>query len=326
MEAISKSASASRACAVFLVVVFSIMSFPASGQEVELKGKYGDWSLYCLKDVDGSNYEKCSLTNGALAPDDPKLWTKVAITLVGPSGEVEMTIRTPLLKYFRNGISLGFDGRQAVRAPIDTCSISSCESIISLNETLMDQVATRRQLSIEYQIQEARGIVIFLDLAQMRDALKALEKGTGLSSEVVASADRRRQMHDAKVLLERRVFELAANAGTSDWKAPLKTCRELPATKVVFVSQDLTIRQRDEVRDWAKKSKECDNSAVWVRQHSADSDRASGLDRAPLWSVYGVVSEVAPAGLVPTEGDDAKVAVAPLSSTEVPYHRPKSSR
>lgn len=298
-----------------------LLSTQSSAQDVELREKFGSWSLYCLKQASQSSYGNCSLTNGTHASDNPDRWIKVALALVGPSGDVEMTVRTPFLKYLKNGISLGFDGRQAVKAFVDTCSLSSCDTIISMNDSLMDQIATRHQMSIEYQVEQARSVVIVIDLAEIRPALRALEVGTGLRSEVVAMANRRRVIDTASVLLERRAFASVGHT-SSDWKAPLKSCRALPKTKVVLVSQN-RVEDEDDVIDWAEKSSKCDDTAVWVRQRSSSQDGAAGLDRAPLWSVFDVVRKVARTGLVPPEGDDTKVAVAPLFSVESPFTNSK---
>ena len=126
----------------WLIVVSALVStgsiVNAAGPEVELKEKFGIWSLYCLKEA----AQHCSITSGVYAKDNPQFWTKVAVTINSASGDLEMTVRTPVLKYFRNGVSLGFDGRQAVKGYIDTCSESSCESAITLNERLVDQIGT----------------------------------------------------------------------------------------------------------------------------------------------------------------------------------------
>jgi invasion protein IalB len=313
--------------AVPALAVLFIITSPAGAQEVELKEKFGIWSVYCLKDAPQTRDRNCSITAGVHAKDNADSWVKVAITIAGPSNEWEMTVRTPKLTYLRNGISLGFDGRQAVKGFIDTCGVSSCESLIALDDRLVDQVGTSDRMSIEYQVAKDKGTVLLLDLDEIVPALRSLEQRLGLSSQAIASADERRRSKSAgkadpvTVVLERRrsgqssPMQAMAMEG---WKAPFTKCSGSPATKKVVLNTDLTLRNQKEVMDWAEKSSKCNpDGTVWIRQDApaaaptATTTGAAAVYTARLgsYAVHKFVNKIVPSAVIPD--DDSRVAVVP---------------
>ena len=291
---------------------------PSGGPYVEAKERFGLWSLYCLKDSIPS-YGKCSIAAGVQAKDNADLWTKVAISIANASGDIALTVRTPFLKYLRNGISLGFDGRQAVKGIVDSCSATSCETTIRLDDTLVSQIGTRDKMSIEYQVADDRSALLVLNLEQVVPALHALESSEGMSSEAIASVDGSRMNREAwkepvKLVLERRKFDRVAAVSKSSeaWKAPFQKCSDVPITKVVMVNSDLTVQNEREFWDWTEKSSKCTADAVaWIKAPKSAPETGPALDSSRLasWTVYSYVSKFMPTGVVP--GDGSRVAVVP---------------
>jgi len=291
-------------------------------QEVEAKEKFGLWSLYCLKD----SYGKCSITAGVQARDKPDLWAKVAISIANASGDLALVVRTPFLKYLRSGISLGFDGRQAVKGIVDSCAPASCETTIQLDDVLVSQIGTRDKMSIEYRVADDRSVLLVLDLDQVVPALHALESSAGVRSEAIAlvgegrTNTETRKSEPVKLVLERRKFDrvVAASKSSEAWKAPLQKCSDVPMTKVVMVNSDLTVQNEREFWDWTEKSSKCTADAVtWIKAGKSGSEPRSALDSSRLasWTVYNYVSKVMPTGVVPDDG--SRVAVTPSTVESV---------
>jgi invasion protein IalB len=305
-------------------------------QEIEAKEKFGLWSLYCLKDS-GPTYGKCSIAAGVQAKDNADLWTKVAISIRDDSGDLALTVRTPFLRYLRNGIAVGFDGRQAVKGIVDRCSATSCETTIRLDETLVSQIGTRDKMSVEYQVADDKSALLVLDLEQVVPALHALGSTVGMTSEAIASVDGSRANMEAwkstpvKLVLERRQFKgvVAASKSSEAWKAPFQKCSDVPITKVVMVNSDLTLQNEREFRDWAEKSSKCTADAVaWIKAAKPALEARPALDSSRLasWTVYNYVSKFMPTGVVP--GDGSRVAVVPLTVESVStgrYDSPSST-
>jgi invasion protein IalB len=294
-----------------------------AAQDIELKEKFGIWSLYCQKGATRTQYGNCAITAGIHAKDNAERWVKVAIAFANASGDLEMTVRTPFLGLLRNGVSLGFDGRQAVRGIFDTCAATSCESTISLDDRLLEQLGIGDKMSIEYQIAADQVGLFVLELDQMVRALASLEQNDGLSSQAIASvAGSKKNKFAAKpdprmFVLERRKFEQGGSSKGSmavAWKAPLKKCSGSPPTKKVLVDSNLTVLNEKDVLDWAEKSSKCANEvAVWIRYENSASDgsSSSSLDPTRLgsWTVYNSVSRVVPTGVVPEDG--SRVPILP---------------
>lgn len=305
-----------------------------SAQDIEAKEKFGLWSLYCLKDDAGPSFGRCSIAAGVQAKDNVDLWARLAITVANASGDLTLTVRTPFLKYLRNGISLGFDGRQAVKGIVDSCSATSCETIIRLDEMLVSQIGTRDKMSIEYQVAGDRSALLVLDLAQVVPALQALGRSAGTTSDAIASFDGSRlkgeiwRSEPVKLVLERRKFDrvVAASKSNEAWKAPFQKCSDVPITKVVMVNSDLTVQNEREFRDWAEKSSKCTADAVaWIKATKPATEVAPALDSSRLasWTVYNYVSKFMPTGVVP--GDGSGVAVTPSTVETVSTMRYDSS-
>lgn len=301
-------------------------------QEVELKDKFGLWSVYCLEDAKPRS-DMCSTTAGVHANDNPDFWTKVAITIGSSSGDLAMTVRTPFLKNLRSGISLGFDGRQAVKGIIDNCSNSFCESTIALDESLMNQIATRKKMSIEYQVSDQKSALLILDLDQILPALHSMR--AGMRSAMASANDSKtgaEQSAPVRLVLERRKFERAVTASSKSaeaWKAPFQKCSEAPVTKVVVVNSDLTVQNEHEFREWTDKSSKCNADAVtWIKgdTNGNQTSAALGANRMASWTLYNYVSKLMPTGVVPEEG--SRVAVVPEQTIEMvfPYTAGKGSK
>jgi hypothetical protein len=226
-----------------------------------------------------------------------------------------MTVRTPILKYLRNGISLGFDGRQVAKGIVDSCSDSFCESAIALDETLLNQIGTRHKMSIEYQLSDDKSALLVFDLDQVVPALRS----AALISEPVTWASGNDAKNDGKsepvrLVLERRKFEqvIASSKSTEAWKAPLQKCAEVPSTKVVFMNKDLTLQNEREFREWTSKSSKCNADAVaWIKADTGVSQTNGALDsgRVASWTLYNYISKVMAAGVVPEDG--SRVAIVP---------------
>ncbi|MGY3487844.1 invasion protein IalB [Bradyrhizobium sp. USDA 4011] len=290
-----------------------VFAGPCMAQDVFLKEKFGLWSVYCLRDGAPSN-GKCTVTAGVHANDNPDLWIKVAVGFANPAGDLVMTLRTPLLTYLRNGISVGFDGKQTVKAFVDKCPNSTCESTLAIDDRLMYQIATHDKMSVEYQVSEDRGIALILDLDQILSALNSIKPGGG---EAIASADPKKPSPQAavRVLVERRKHELATSLSSgalAAWNAPLQNCPKVPATKVVLVNADLTVQNEEELLDWADKSNKCTPDAVaWIKAEGSSSPNGPALDRSRMasWTLYNYVSKTMPAGVIPEDG--SQVAILP---------------
>jgi invasion protein IalB len=303
----------------WLIVSLSVLGAGTSAaQEVELKHKFGIWSVYCSKETVQPSYSSCSITSGVQAKDNADIWTKVAVAIASPTGELEMTVRTPVLKYLRKGISLGFDGRQAVKGIVDSCTASACESTISLDALLINQIGTADRMSIEYPVGEEKGVLLTFDLEQIVPALDAMEKYAGLRSDAIASAEGIRvSKSPIRLVLERRRFEQIAMSDVA-WKAPLEKCSAAPTTKVVFVNNDLTVQNEKDVRDWVEKSSKCSSEAVaWIKEEPTGAETTgASLDPVRLGSLtlYNYVSKIMPTGVVP--GDNARVPIFPQFTPE----------
>ena len=290
---------------------------PCFGQEIELKEKFGPWSKYCLKDAKPS-FSKCTVTAGVHANDSPDLWTKVAVSIASPAGDLVMTVRTPLLTYLRNGISVGFDGRQAVRAFVDKCSNSMCESTLGLDEWLMNQIATHDKMSVEYQVADDKSALLVLDLDQILPALHSIEGAAALRSQAIASAEGSRLQKPVRLVVERRKFELTTSASSvvaEAWKAPFQKCMSTPTTKVVVINTDLSVQNKKELLDWTEKSSKCTPDAVvWIKSDGNATGTGATLDpsRMASWTLYNEVSKMMPAGVVPEDGSHVAVLPGPI--------------
>jgi invasion protein IalB len=152
---------------VWLLVVTAVscafFSTISLAQDVILKSSIANWSIYCLRDVSEIKPQDCSLVTAAVGETDANDWIKVGITLSSPQ-EMEMTIRTPRLNYFKTGISITGEGTQLGRAFIDKCNDTSCQTTVAVDSRMLQGLATAKSLRFEYQISESEGVALAVNV------------------------------------------------------------------------------------------------------------------------------------------------------------------
>jgi hypothetical protein len=253
--------SARRVAVLLGATTWSALLFSTSSQaqEVMLKNTIGNWSIYCLKDVSDIKPQDCSLVTAAVAESNPSDWIKVGVTLSSPQ-DMEMTIRTPRLRYFKRGISVTSDGAQ-------------------LGRVLLSDLATAKVLTFEYQTHEHESIAIAVDAERFITALGELHKT--VFSAVVANVP-----WTFTVQLRTNPNSKGSSYG---WGTLLNDCYGSPATKVVKVS-NFEIQDGRSFEQWLSNSRRCSGEVVWITDDTKSATK-NFLSEASKYKVYMVVKD-----------------------------------
>jgi invasion protein IalB len=243
-----------------------------------LKNTIGNWSIYCLKDVSDIKPQDCSLVTAAVAESNPSDWIKVGVTLSSPQ-DMEMTIRTPRLRYFKRGISVTSDGAQLGRVFIDKCDDTFCQSTIALDSRMLSDLATAKVLTFEYQTHEHESIAIAVDAERFITALGELHKT--VFSAVVANVP-----WTFTVQLRTNPNSKGSSYG---WGTLLNDCYGSPATKVVKVS-NFEIQDGRSFEQWLSNSRRCSGEVVWITDDTKSATK-NFLSEASKYKVYMVVKD-----------------------------------
>lgn len=275
--------SAGRIAVLLAVTALSALSFStlSPAQEVVLKNTIGNWSIYCVKDVSDVKPQDCSLVTAAAAEGNPSDWIKVGVTL-SSSQDMELTIRTPQLRYFRRGISVTSDGAQIGRAFVDKCDDTSCQSTVALDSRMLSGLATAKVLTFEYQTHEHEGIAIAVDAERFITALSELHRT--VFSAVVANVP-----WTFTVQLRTNPNNEGSSHG---WGTPLTNCYGSPATKVVKVS-NFEIQDGRGFEQWLSRARRCGEEVVWITDETKSATK-NFLSEASKYKVYMVVKDKMP--------------------------------
>jgi invasion protein IalB len=239
---------------VMAIVGTSTFANIGLAQEVALRSSFGNWSIYCLKDAPDPQPVDCSLVTAVAAQDNPNAWVKIGIAFSSPE-ELEMTIRTPRLNYFRRGIVITSDSGPVGRAFIEKCEESFCLTTVAVDARILQGLTSTKSLTFEYQINENEGIVIAVDAEQFSTALVELNKV--VFPLLVADVEQ-----GWKFLVELRKNP---NFGSSvyTWGARYPDCNGSPSHEIVKVS-NLKIENDRQLEEWLYNVQQCQESVVWV--------------------------------------------------------------
>jgi invasion protein IalB len=259
-----------QATAIMGLMVVSVMgavcfSTRSSAQEVMLKSSIANWSIYCLKDVTEIKPQDCSLVTAAVGKDNASAWVKMGIALSSPQ-EMEMTIRTPRLNYFRKGISITKDGAQLGRAFIDKCTNTFCQSTIAVDSRMLDGLLAAHSLTFEYQTSDEEGVALAVNVREFSRALGELYQ---VVFPALVAMPLSANLKEWTFTVELRKNP---NISTSmyTWGARYPNCYGSPSTKTVSVS-NLTIQDDQKFEEWLNDSLRCPEAVVWVTGETQDA-------------------------------------------------------
>lgn len=345
---ISDCASIQRLFSLFALSTLFWSPALALAQDVEQKSRLGNWSVYCVKDIKPA-IATCSLATAAVADIDPGAWLKLGLAYTSPSGDLELTIRTPRLNYFKRGISIAADGRQLGRAFVDYCNTSLCQTTITVESRILQGLGTSENATFEYQTGEDDGVAIAISLAQFVPALAELRRTVGMEAAAIVTADNRSEW---KVVNRLRTFinfvtfgkfkgdvetpftvevrsnpfsahSYTYNVSGAGWGKPLYDCLGKEASKEVKVTSDLKVKDDRKLKEWLVASKSCpDDAVVWIipknKQANTPHDQAEAdLERLSIYTLYDTVRDRVSKNVViadPT-GVPLKISERPLGLT-----------
>jgi invasion protein IalB/sporulation protein YlmC with PRC-barrel domain len=282
---------------------------PASAQSLEKKdGNFGDWAVYCLKDVNPSGSRECSVVTGGHAGDDITVWAKVGFELA-PQSILQMTVRIPFITNIGDGISIGFDGHQFGLVFLDTCTLISCQSTINVDPKMLRLLGSSSRLTIEYNYAKDATKILVFKLAGIKPGLALLQQLAVDPAPAIAGTFDDKTSTMASILrytLERRELPSAdsINATTAIWKTPYKKCSGVPETVEVTLSKELQIVNDRRLDEWLDQSRRCTDAAfVWVRSETRKGESFDPGDLG-ISTVLEAARKKFPAAEVPDDDKD----------------------
>lgn len=293
---ISSAQSGRAVCmAVLLAVSGTVpLSTRSVAQEVEKKSSIGNWSVYCLKNVQSPKIQDCSVATAAVADGDSNAWLRIALAFDSSPREIAMIVRTPYLNDFSKGISINNEQNQLGKAFIQRCDAQSwCQTVIHVDSRLLRGLAIAREVSFQYQVSDTESIALAVNFESFLPAIGELAKVLGFAEQPWELGD-----HTFKVELRTVPFNLGQDdlgqglvsgyINGMSWGTPLKDCYGRPAAKMVTVSSKLEIQDDVQFEEWLSHSARCGMKTVlWI----LDDPRRPGkvetpLDAASKFTVY----------------------------------------
>jgi invasion protein IalB len=277
-------------------------------QEVALQKQIGSWSVYCIKGVVSPQPQDCSVVTAVVSDSDAAAWIRLGFYLrsskSGSEPTVSLKIKTPRLDFFKNGISIGLDGRHIGQAFIETCDKKSCETTVSVDAELRQDLITAKLATFEYQINSAESVSLAVSVEQLPIALAELAKNVGLSEPVVAkkgnSPDGNVLVYHVQLRTNPYLFTSSMEADTNNWGDPVGVCDGVPASKEVKVAiKNLKIQNNMQLATWLDATKHCSNGSIfWVTQGVVQQPENSITTDAGLHAVYDAVRDKVPEAVV----------------------------
>jgi len=271
---------------MLLIALAALLYSPMGlAQEVKLDRVIGNWSIYCSENT---TVRDCSLVTGAVADDDAKVWVKIAFAFSSPS-EIQMTVRTPHLSRLKlsPGVSIAADDHHLGRVFIQDCYETSCQTTVALDPRIFRGFALSKVATFAYPTAEREGEALAINFEQFVLALNELAKAVFPPRTMAAMPVEGRPV-------QFRV-ELRKHPTTVRWGKPLKTCHNLPASKVVSVSSNFEIAEEKDFDQWLDGMKRCDGDVAWISSLTGEHGTALGVwGQTSKFVVYQKVKEKMP--------------------------------
>jgi invasion protein IalB len=277
---------------VFLAFLSFVLPAVSYSQEVELKTRLNDWSIYCTKDVNRLGLNDCSLVTAAVAADNPDVWIRLGFAYVSGAGDLEMTTKTPKLKFLKKGVSISTNGRQIGRFFIETCAEDSCQTTVVVDSPILFGFGTAEKATFEYQVNDREGVAISLNVDGLFPALSELRKLIGLEPIKMAS-EWKSSERSLTVQMRTNPYYIGTSSEKEAWGTPITGCKGFSATKEVKVASG-RVKDDKELREWASISKQCsEKSVLWIlpSKHNKGNGLETALQEESIYAVYDVIKD-----------------------------------
>jgi invasion protein IalB len=263
----------------------------AFAQDVTLRDKIGNWSIYCIKSVAKPRPQDCSLVTAAVAEHDAGAWLKLGFTLSSSSIDgpnVNLTVKTPRLDYFKNGVLIALDGRQIGRAFIDSCQKKACKTSVLLTTAMRQKFLTAKFATFEYQVSETSGIAIAVNVEDLPRALITLQKDVGFEAATLSySAPTGGQVMRYEVQLRDNPYL----TDTDGWGDVVLSCGGTPGFKEVEVTNDLKIENDHQFLSWLNATMGCSQNRYFAVTQNTLQPNNSINTQAGVHAIYNALRQ-----------------------------------
>lgn len=131
---------------------------------------FGAWSLIC------GEKGNCSLSQLVATDAEAKnilLGVNVNFS-ISPDFPV-LILRMPPSIYQKSGVGIKIDDKDAIQLPISQCNHQACQSVIKMDEVLLQQMKNGQMAKIAFALQEKKQLTLPVSLQMFSDAYAALE-------------------------------------------------------------------------------------------------------------------------------------------------------
>lgn len=138
------------------------------------RGQFGDWQIVCKPPPTGAKNEVCAAVQSVTAEDRPNVGLTIYFQKFS-NGVRVLRVFAPLGILLPPGLGLKVDDVDIGHAPFLRCHSFACYAQVTVEDKLVDQLASgKTAIFIIFQTEEA-GIGIPISMAGFRDALNALK-------------------------------------------------------------------------------------------------------------------------------------------------------
>jgi invasion protein IalB len=147
---------------VLLVVVFA--SFTAFNSRASYNGVFGSWSVSC-------GVQNCAMTQMVAKDASGKeVMLGVSINFALKSDFGIMIVRLPKVVNKEAGLGIKVDEKKAIRLPISECNNTACQTIIKIDQAMIDEFSSGKVAKYAYALRNNRQMILPISLDQFAAA------------------------------------------------------------------------------------------------------------------------------------------------------------
>lgn len=152
---------------VIFLLLFLVCSYSVEANETT---DFGSWSLIC------GEKGNCSLSQLVSTDSEAKnILLGVNVNFSVSQNFPVLILRLPPSIYKESGVGIKIDDKDAIQLPISQCNYQACQSVIKIDELLLQQMQSGQLAKIAFALQEKKQLTLPVSLLMFREAYAALE-------------------------------------------------------------------------------------------------------------------------------------------------------